>query len=181
MATMFATQPYKQLAEVYRRAGQDNEARAVEIAMRRDLRKRGNLPRPARYLNWLLDATIRYGFQTGRALVGLAALYIIVFLAAFIAQHQGNLIAATNVQNPGLHPTALHCVTGYPCFYPAGYAFDLVVPLINIHQADYWQANGHHWLGWAWVLGTWIATALGWFVATLLVVGYTGLARPSPA
>jgi hypothetical protein len=75
--------------------------------------------------------------QTGpsksRALAGIAALYVIVFLAFLLAQHQGNLIAATNVQNPSLHPAALHCVTGYPCFYPAGYAFDLVVPLINIH------------------------------------------------
>jgi hypothetical protein len=76
-----------------------------------------------------------------------------------------------------LHPTALHCVTGYPCFYPAGYAFDLVVPLINIHQAEFWQPNGHHWLGWAWITGAWTVTALGWFLATLLVVGFSGLAR----
>jgi hypothetical protein len=88
-----------------------------------------------------------------------------------------NLIAAVNVQNQALHPTPLHCVTGYPCFYPAGYAFDLVVPLINIHQAEFWQPNGHHWLGWAWVTGAWTVTALGWGLATLLVVGYSGLAR----
>jgi RsiW-degrading membrane proteinase PrsW (M82 family) len=121
--------------------------------------------------------TIRYGYQTGRALAGIAALYAVVFLAFWFAQHQGDLIAASNVQNPALYPTALHCVTGYPCFYPAGYAFDLVVPLINIRQADFWQANGHHAFGWAWVLGAWISTALGWFLATLLVVGYSGLAR----
>ncbi len=145
--------------------------------MRRDLRRHGNLPGLARSLNWILDVTIRYGFQTGRALAGIVALYLIVFLAFLFAQHQGNLIAASNVQNASLHPTAMHCVTGYPCFYPAGYAFDLVVPLINIRQADFWQANGHHWLGWAWELGTWVATALGWFLATLLVVGYSGLAR----
>lgn len=176
-ASPFATQPYKQLADVYRRAGQEDDAKSVEIAMRRDLRKYGNLSRPARSLNWLLDVTIRYGFQTGRALAGIVALYVIVFMAFLFAQHQGNLIAASNVQNASLHPAALHCVTGYPCFYPAGYAFDLVVPLINIRQADFWQANGHHQLGWAWELGTWVATALGWFLATLLVVGYSGLAR----
>jgi hypothetical protein len=175
--TPFATQPYKQLADVYRRAGQDDEARTVEIAMRRDIRKYGNLSRPAASLNWLLDTTIRYGFQTTRALAGIVILYVIVFLALLFAQHEGNLIEAPNVQNINLHPTALHCVTGYPCFYPAGYAFDLVVPLINIHQAEFWQVNGHHLFGWVWVLGTWTATALGWFLATLLVVGYSGLAR----
>jgi hypothetical protein len=175
--SVFATQPYKQLADVYRRAGQEGEARIVEIAMRRDVRAYGNMGRPVKLLNWVFDVTIRYGFQTARALAGLVALYIVVLAALLLAQHQGTLIEASNIQNTSLHPTALHCVTGYPCFYPAGYAFDLVVPLVNIHQAEFWQVNGHHWLGWLWVLGSWTATALGWFLATLLVVGYTGLAR----
>ncbi len=38
-----ATQPYEQLAAVYRQAGQDTEARKVAIARRADLRKYGNL------------------------------------------------------------------------------------------------------------------------------------------
>jgi len=173
----FVTQPYRQLADVYRRAGQEDEARAIEIALRRDLRRYGNLSVQRKAINWLLDVTIRYGFRTGRVLAGILALYLIVFLASLFAQHQSNLIIPSNLNNAGLHPTALRCVTGYPCFYPAGYAFDLVVPLINIHQADHWQTNGHHQFGWVWVLGTWMATALGWFLATLLVVGYTGLAR----
>jgi hypothetical protein len=100
----FTAQPYKQLADVYRRAGQDDEARAVEIARRRDLRRYGNISWHRKVLNWLLDTTIRYGFQT-------------------------------------------------------------------------WRADGHHSWGWAWVTGTWVATGLGWSLATLVVVGYTGLAR----
>lgn len=176
-AQPFAAQPYRQLSDVYRRAGQEDEARTVEIAMRRDMRSYGNLALAQKTLNWILDTTIRYGFQTGRALAGIALLYIVVFLAFLAAQHQGSLIVAINLNNPQLHPTAMQCVTGYPCFYPAGYAFDTVIPLINIHQADYWQVNGHHPFGWAWVLGSWIATALGWFLATLLVVGYSGLAK----
>ena len=173
----FTTQPYRQLSNVYRQAGQEDEARAVEIAMRRDMRKYGNLSTQRKALNWILDITIRYGFKTGRALAGIVALYVIVFVAFIVAQHQGSLIAASNVNNPALHPTAMRCVTGYPCFYPAGYAFDTVVPIINIRQADFWQVNGNHPFGWAWVLGSWIATALGWFLATLLVVGYGGLAK----
>ena len=39
----FATQPYEQLAAVYRQAGQDDQAREVAIARRTDLRKYGNL------------------------------------------------------------------------------------------------------------------------------------------
>ena len=51
---------------------------------------------------------------------------------------------ATGGRQPRAVARPLHCVTGYPCFCPAGYAFDLVVPLINIHQAEFWQPNGHH-------------------------------------
>jgi hypothetical protein len=28
------------------------------------------------------------------------------------------------------------------CFCPAGYAIDIVVPVISIHQAGHWQVNG---------------------------------------
>jgi NDP-sugar pyrophosphorylase family protein len=173
----FNTQPYRQLADVYRQAGQIDEAVTVEIAMRRDTRRYGNITRQRKVLNWILDIAIRYGFRTGRALAGIAILYLAVFAAAIVAQHQGDLIIASSNSDASLHPTALRCVTGYPCFYPAGYAFDLVVPIINIHQADHWQLNGHHLLGWVWVLGSWLATALGWFLATLLVVGYSGIAK----
>ena len=174
----FAAQPYKQLADVYRRAGQDDEARVVEIARRRDLRRYGNLARHRKVLNWVLDKTIRYGFQTWRALVGLVFLYAITLSAFLFTQHQEGLITPANVLAAvRVHPTAMHCVSGYPCFYPAGYAVDIVFPLINLHQAENWRANGHHPWGWPWVAGTWAATGLGWSLATLVVVGYTGLAR----
>lgn len=73
--------------------------------------------------------------------------------------------------------SGLQCVTGYPCFYPAGFAIAIVVPVINVHQADHWQINGQQWPGWMRVAGSWTATALGWLMATLLVVRYTGLAK----
>lgn len=74
----------------------------------------------------------------------------------------------------GVHPApvATQCAPSYPCFYPLGYAVDVVIPVINVHQADFWGLNG-----WGWVAGGWAATVLGWAAVTLLVVGYTGLVR----
>jgi len=178
VAIPFAAQPYKQLADVYRRAGQDDDARAIEIARRRDLRRYGSIPLHRKALNWILDATIRYGYQTWRALAGLVGLYAIAFSAFLFAQHQQGLIAPANALAAArVHPTALKCVSEYPCFYPAGYAVDIVFPLINFHQAENWRPNGDHPWGWPWVAGTWVATGLGWSLATLVAVGYTGLAR----
>jgi hypothetical protein len=48
----------------------------------------------------------------------------------------------------------------------------VVIPVINVHQADFWGLHG-----WGWVIGSWAATVLGWAAVTLLVVGYTGLVR----
>ncbi len=177
-AIPFAAQPYKQLADVYRRVGQDDDARVVEIARRRDVRQYGSIPRHRWVLNWILDVTIRYGYQTWRALAGLLGLYVITVSAFLFAQHQKELITPANVLAAArVHPAPLKCVSGYPCFYPAGYAVDIVFPLINLHQAENWRPNGNHAWGWPWVAGTWGATALGWSLATLVVVGYTGLAR----
>jgi hypothetical protein len=176
-AAPFATQPYEQLAAVYRHAGQDTEARRAAIARRSDMRKYGNLSSLRRVGNWLLDISIKYGYQTWRAVAGLILLYTIVLVLSILAQHHGLITPVGNVT--GLHPApvATACTSNYPCFYPAGYAIDTVIPIINIHQAAYWGPNGNAPWGWTWVAGTWVATGLGWALATLLIAGYTGLAR----
>ena len=175
--TPFTSQPYEQLTAVYRHAGQDIEARQVAIARRADLREYGNLSRFQRAGNWLLDKTIKYGYQTWRAAAGLILLYMIFLGLSIFAQHHGLMVPVGNVK--GLHPapTATSCAGNYPCFYPAGYAIDTVIPIINIHQSGYWGPNGSVPWGWSWIAATWIATGLGWALATLLVAGYTGLAR----
>jgi hypothetical protein len=177
MQMPFATQPYEQLAVVYRHAGQDVEARQVAIARRADLRKYGNLSRSRRAGNWLLDKTIKYGYKTWRAAAVLLLLYLIVLGLSIFAQHHGLIAPAGNVRGLQPAPVATKCTGNYPCFYPPGYAIDTVIPIINVHQASYWGPNGSAPWGWTWVAVTWIATALGWALATLLVAGYTGLAR----
>ena len=173
----FATQPYEQLAIVYRQSGQDGQARKVAIARRSDLRKYGNL-NPYRWFgNWFLDWTIKYGYQTWRAGVGLAAVFVVFLMLSILGQRQHVIVPIGDRE--GLHsvPSATQCTSEYPCFYPVGYTVDTVIPIINVRQADYWGPDGHAPWGWVWVGGTWIATGLGWALATLLVAGYTGLVR----
>jgi hypothetical protein len=173
----FATQPYEQLAAVYRQAGQDTQARKAAIARRADVRTYGNLNPYRRFGNWLLDKTIKYGYQAWRAGVGLAVVFVVFAGLSFLAQHH-HLMAPVG-DTDGLHfvPSATKCTIDYPCFYAVGYAVDTVIPIISIHQAAYWGPYGQVPWGRAWVIGTWIATGLGWALATLLVAGYTGLVR----
>ena len=173
----FAAQPYEQLADMYRRTGQEGEARVVAIARHRDLRKYGKLNWYRRFGNWFLDKTIRFGYQTWRAAALLAIVFVAFLVLSIVGQHQ-HVIVPTG-DTTGLHPmpTATQCTSNYPCFYPFGYTVDTVIPIINVHQADYWRPNGHAPSGWLWVVGAWGATAAGWALATLLIAGYTGLVR----
>jgi hypothetical protein len=173
----FASQPYEQLAAVYRQAGQDTEARKVAIARRADLRTYGHLNPYRRFVNWLLDWTIKYGYQSWRAGIGLAAVFVVFAALSFLAQQHHLMVPVGNTD--GLHfvPSATKCTSSYPCFYAIGYAVDTVIPIITVHQADNWGPYGPASWGRAWVATTWIATGLGWALATLLVAGYTGLVR----
>jgi hypothetical protein len=178
----FATQPYEQLARFYQMAGQDSEGRKVAIARRRDLRRYGNFTWYRRTGNWLLEKTIQYGYQTWRAVAGIAVLYLAVLVIFWYAQHRTGLIVPAQATT-GIHPppSAAQCTSHYPCFYPIGYAIDTVIPLINVHQADYWRPNGSAPFGWFYVFVTWTGIVLGWALATLTVAGYTGLVRNTDA
>jgi hypothetical protein len=162
---------------VYRRAGQDSQARKVAIARRADLRSYGNLNPYRRAGNWLLDKTIKYGYQSWRAGVGLAGVFVIFAWLSFLAQQHHLMVPVGDTE--GLHfvPSATKCTSSYPCFYSVGYAVDTVIPIINVHEADNWGPDGSAPWGRAFVAGTWIATGLGWALVTLLVAGYTGLVR----
>ena len=174
---IFTTQPYEQLATAYQSAGQDTEARKVAIARRRDLRRYGDLTRYRKIGNWLLDNSIRYGYRTWRAVVALAVLYAAAFVIFVIAQHHSQLIVPTMQIGLNPVPTAIHCGSNYPCFYPAAYAIDTIIPVINVRQAAYWGPNGQAPWGHALEVFTSVSTILGWALATLAVAGYTGLVR----
>jgi hypothetical protein len=172
----FAAQPYEQLARVYRQAGQETEAREVAIARRNDLRRYSNLTRRQKLGNWLLDKTISHGYRPLRAVAFLVAVYALVLVGAFAGQHYDNLIVpAKDTKDITPVPTALHCSPAYPCFYPAGYAVDVVLPIVNLRQAENWRPDGHAAWGSAFIAVEWIATGLGWAFTTLAVAGFTGI------
>jgi hypothetical protein len=139
----FAPEPYEQLAKVYRHAGKDREARKVAIAGRVDERRYGDLDWYRKAGNWFFDKTIKFGYQTRRAALGLAMVFVAFLVMSLFAQHH-HAIVPVNDLVVGVHPVpvATRCAPGYPCFYPLGYTADVVIPVINVHQADFWGLNG---------------------------------------
>jgi hypothetical protein len=188
----FATQPYEQLAGIYLAAGRDSDARSIAIARRQDQRKYGGMSPPLQFGNLLLDMTIKYGYQTWRTVVLLAVVYMLTVLffsstskydVVIPTQATTQAATGTRTTTPGHQAsvTATHCTNNYPCFNPWGYAIDTVIPIVNVHQADFWSPNVKAPWGRAAIWVTYLGTLLGWLLTALAVAGYTGLVRTSAA
>ncbi|MEU1373887.1 hypothetical protein ABZ442_09505 [Streptomyces triculaminicus] len=177
-AAVFVPQPYEQLARVYKQMGRDSKAQHIAITRRRDKRKYGNMKFRRRALSWVLDRTIGYGYKTWRMGFLLVAIWAVAFGASHWAQQQDDLVMPIkSVAQAKSTPTADHPQKGYPAFEPAAYAVDVAIPVLNLHQAEYWGPNRAAPYGREFAYLTYVCTAAGWFTATMAVVGLTGLAR----
>jgi hypothetical protein len=75
----YAPQPYEQLAEFYRRTGQEAEGHRVLLEKHR--RRRTTLHMPGRLLGYMLDGLVRYGYRTSLAGIWLATFWALGTLA----------------------------------------------------------------------------------------------------
>ncbi|GAB3989472.1 oxidoreductase [Actinoallomurus acanthiterrae] len=141
----YQPQPYEQLAGVYRRLGQDADARTVQLARQR--RRRRTLPRWLAVWGLVQDWTVGYGYRPQRALLWLAGL-LAVGVVAFGAHHPPPLKAGEA-----------------PPFNPLLYTLDLLLPVIGFGQEDAFGPRGWQ---------QWLAAALvasGWILATTIAAG----------
>jgi hypothetical protein len=143
-------QPYVQLADHYRSAGYDHDARTVLLAKQRSRRQHLNLP--ARVWGYLQDALVGYGYRPARAFGWL------ILLVAVLA-------TATALQQP--RPTS----TPAPSFNPVIYAVDVVLPLIDLDQQRAYSPVGTgRWVAWLATLGAWtLASAIAAAISRTIV------------
>ena len=148
----FRPQPYEQLAETYRRTGNDAYARNVLLAKER--RRRSGLPLPIRVWGYLQDATVGYGYRPWRA-AGWLTLMLIIGTVAFHTRHP---IAA----EPGKTPP----------FNAFIYTLDLLLPIIDLGQRKAYlpPAGWLQWLMYGFVV-------VGWVLATTIAAGITRALR----
>ncbi|MGW6904157.1 membrane-associated oxidoreductase [Streptomyces sp. NPDC054940] len=138
---------YEQLTAVYRRIGDDNAARLVQLAKQR--RHRTTLPWYGRLWGHVQDATVGYGFRPMRALGWLLSLLAV-----------GSLSFALHAPPPLKADEA-------PDFNPVFYTLDLLLPVISFGQEPaFAPEGGQQWLSYVLVL-------TGWILATTVIAGVT--------
>jgi len=142
----YQPQPYEQLAAYYRRVGHDEQARTVLLAKQRHRRQRLHLP--ARAWGHLQDTAIGYGYRPARAFGWL--ILLLAFTTAYFTVSPPRAAAS-----------------GSPQFQPLIYAFDTVIPVLNLTDGQTYVLTGAG----QWI--TWIVSIAGWVLATTVVAGIT--------
>jgi hypothetical protein len=181
-------QPYEQLAAVLRRAGHVAESKKVLMAKEKDLRKYGDLGFGARVWNWILGATIGYGYRVRYAL-GLAAGIVLLGVLFFWLGNRAGLLS------PTFPSPAEAAAAGEKrldeAFCPWVYSLDTFLPIVDLHQEGRWLPNDRggdvvttfwpdrYLFTWGDLLCAWfwLEIGAGWLLTTLALAGLTGLIR----
>jgi hypothetical protein len=171
-------QPYEQLAKVYRLMGHEKYARTVLIEKHKELRRHGKLYRGSYIRNWVLDVTVGYGWQPGKALWFIAAL-IFIGMGLFWS---ADFIQVMQPSKERVYLDAKFKKTGelpsqYPVFNPLSYSMDTFIPFVDLHQENYWLPNTNRHMGWFYRVYLWFHICLGWFFSTLAVLSFTSIIR----
>jgi len=149
----FHLDPYEQLADWYRRSGNDGLAREAQLAK---LRARRSTARPvARIPGLLLDWAVGYGYRPWRA-GWWFAIVLAIGTAVFSAYP----------------PEATKFPQDQPHYNAFGYTLDLLMPIPLFGQRDHWNPTG--WTQWF----SYAVIASGWILVTALIAGATRVLRP---
>ncbi|MFC7882217.1 membrane-associated oxidoreductase [Streptomyces sp. NPDC057376] len=138
---------YEQLTASYRRIGDDDAARRVQLAKQR--RHRRTLPWYGRLWGHLQDVTVGYGFRPLRAGGWLLS-----------------LLAVGSVAYGLHHPPPLKPAES-PDFDPVFYTLDLLLPVISFGQENAFAPEGGY------QTLAYVLIITGWILATTVITGLT--------
>jgi hypothetical protein len=192
----YITQPYTQLASVYRAIGQDEQASDVLVARAERI---GELAPPfsAQGL-WYgyLGRLIGYGYEPFRA-IKIGLVIIAVGAVVFAVGAHRNLMSETKLAERVLSNEGESGIVSptYPRFNAIIYSLDVFLPFVDLNQVCYWIPGekhskprvsrnclmhiGRYSVKWSSVLHgyLWFQTLAGWTLCTLLAAAVTGIVQ----
>jgi hypothetical protein len=125
----YLPQPYDQLAEAYRRAGNDRDARLIQLAKWRQRNHVTGWRRfPTKLWNYVQDIAIGYGYAPMRALMWLLGLYV---FGVLLFRYGARPVSITSA-----HPS-------FTLNNSVSYTLDLLLPASALSDRQIWQSpNG---------------------------------------
>jgi hypothetical protein len=192
----YITQPYTQLASVYRAIGQDEHASTVLVARAERLGELSPVFSAQGLWYRYVGRLIGYGYAPFRAIkIGVAIVLLGTLVFAIGARR--NLMAETKLAESILSQEGQAQLVSptYPQFNPFVYSLDVFLPFADLHQRCYWIPGEKHTkprvsrnclmhigpysLKWSGVLRAylWFQTLAGWTLCTLLAAAVTGIVQ----
>jgi hypothetical protein len=187
----FCTQPYEQLACVLRSCGWDEDAKKVLIAKAKDRVERG--PKLTPGIWWwykIIGPLIGYGYRPFRAIGWLMAFFVVGILLFGAGYLNGYMIETQKAEMIMSEVNDKAVVNEeYPEFNAIVYSLDVLIPIVNLYQVEYWLPNSQHggllvnhrWFtlhtGGFLRLFFWLEILAGWLFTSLLIVGLSGRIR----
>jgi hypothetical protein len=185
-------QPYRQLAKALLDAGREDGSTEVLIAKQAARRRFGELGPLERAWSLMLEVTIGYGYRPLRALwwiIGFVALGRVLFGWGYRAR----IVTPTDEAAYRQFITTGIAPPHYPPFSPFVYSLENFLPVVELHQGEYWRPNPRHGgkrssgpdhpsgeisipgrlLRWY----LWLHILAGWTLTPLLFAGLSGLVR----
>jgi hypothetical protein len=191
--TMWAQpQPYRELARVLRASGAEEGATTVEIARENALTEFGGGSFGTRMWRYTLHWTIGYGYRPLQALWWILA-FVLFGAALFRWGYSARLITPTEETAYESFVKTGSPPPHYPPFNSFVYSLENFLPVVELHQGNYWRPNPQHTpIGkrrrvfpfddetiparlLRWYL--WLHILAGWTVTPLLFAGLAGLLR----
>jgi hypothetical protein len=188
-------QPFRQLAKVLSEMGHDDGAIQVRIAKELAQRRFGHESVAQRAWSLMLQYTIGFGYQPLRALwwiAGFVGLGTILFAWGYWV----HIITPTEEAAYRDFVASGEAPPHYPVFNPLIYSLENFLPVVELHQDNYWRPNPRHRVaGRATCSGElgdpssvssrllryylWLHILAGWTITPLLFAGLSGLVRPA--
>ena len=156
-------QPFDQLAVVFRRSGQDQEATKVLIEKRRERRKMLQGWWSKRW-DAFWDWSVRYGWQAWRPLAGGTVVFLVVIGLVSVAQAAGLVVNLSEKASP------------YSSFI---HALDVFLPVVDLSVESRWTINTASGGAFAWLVMwfLWALKLVGWVAISLALAALTGIVK----
>jgi hypothetical protein len=123
----YLPQPYDQLAEAYRRAGNDYDARRIQLAKYRQRNHATGWDRwYLKLWNVVQDVAIGYGYAPTRALIWLLGVYV---FGVLLFRYGAKPVSITSA-----HP-------GFTLNNSAAYTLDLLLPASSLSERQIWESS----------------------------------------
>jgi hypothetical protein len=145
--------------------GDETGARAVLTAMENDRLRYGKVNPLIRVFLWLSWATIGYGYHIWWAVLWICSLVLLGFL-----------LFGWGIRRGWIRATEDHTET-YKPVSPLIYSLETFLPLVDLHQAKHWFPDARASGGKNLRRYLWFHILAGWFFASMLIAGVTGLVQ----